>query len=215
MLSEYIHYIQCRNIPRISCEHIQYSLTAGHLYSSFIIKITFSHIQKTSQDFQILVTRRFQVELNSSSSWAIALDEDLKDKDRNFFDTCSPNAFQLQTQLCVYDGFPALNALVGWCCELGWVFPGHSAPGMVEGTVVPACCWWHRLVPPWGATGEQRGWGLWWGTHWTHGNAAAAMCFGLFFPFKCKNILKVTISVTFPCLSSCWWWCSWQIEGKV
>lgn len=163
MLSECIQNIQYMNITRISCEHIQDTFSRLLLRDTFIpvlfiIKITFSSVQKTSQDFQNSVTsedfrhnlilqRILQTPLNSEQS-----DKDRnskqKDRDRNFFDTCSPKALQLQGQICIYD---ILNVPVGWCCWLegqGWVFP---APGMVDGTVVPS--WWHWLFPAGDAPG--------------------------------------------------------------
>lgn len=230
MLSECIQNIQYMNITRIPCEHIQDIFSRLLLQDTFIpvlfiIKITFSRVQETSQDFQkpvtsedfihnLILQRILQIPLNSEQS-----DKDRnakqKDKGRNFFDTCCPKALQLQGQMCIYD---ILNVPVGWCCwlaGLGWVFP---APGRVDGTVGLSCCWWW-LLPAGDAPGAgadptlSRGAVL--GTS-NHGNAAPGCCshvlwaffFYYYYFFKRKNILKVTISVTFPRLSSCCWWCS-------
>lgn len=61
MLSEYIQNIQYMNITRISWEYIQDLFSRLLLQDTFIpvlfiTKITFSHLQKTRQDFQKLVT---------------------------------------------------------------------------------------------------------------------------------------------------------------
>lgn len=61
MLSEYVQNIQYMNITRIYCEHVQDTFSRLLLQDTFIpvlfiIKITFSCTQKTSQHFQKLVT---------------------------------------------------------------------------------------------------------------------------------------------------------------
>lgn len=109
------------NITRISCENIQDIFSRLLLQDTFIpvlftIKIIISCVQKTSQDFQKLVAsehfrynlilqRILQILLNSEQSDNRQKIQSKKDKDRNFFDTFSPNASQLQGQICIYDGF--------------------------------------------------------------------------------------------------------------
>lgn len=190
--SEHSVYEHNQNILGIYSGFIQWAFTAGHLYSSTLHyqNNIFTSTENTPGFSKIGHIRKFQVQLNSSNSSKaeqLPLEEDLKDKDRNFFDTCSPNA-----NLCLWcvssmkcPGGVVLLAGLGF----SWALSSRDVDGTGCQPAAGGTAWspvgtLQELMPPWGATTEQRGWELRWRTHWTHGNAAAG-CYSniwAFFP---------------------------------